>query len=143
MLARKQRGHKIGERAHDADGGVVRASFLLDPPLLAASGAAIERLGADGETASRMGRGTLTLFIGVSISLYANLPGLRRIWGPFGARSGREFMLISGLASVDEESISPPASPRRAVAVGSVSAMATSRPQAGEAERLIQSPTRS
>jgi hypothetical protein len=29
------------------------------------------------------------------------------IWGPFGARSGREFMLTSGLARVDERRISP------------------------------------
>ena len=82
-------------------------SFLLDPPLLVASGAAIERLGTDEETARRLGAATVGLFVGVSLALYANAPGLRALWAPFGARSGREFMLTSGLARVDERALSP------------------------------------
>jgi hypothetical protein len=82
-------------------------SFVLDPPLLVASGAAIERLGVDEATARRLGMGTAATFVGVSVALYANAPGLRAIWGPFGARSGREFMLTSGLARVDERAITP------------------------------------
>jgi hypothetical protein len=35
--------------------------------------------------------------------LYANVPRLGLLWKPFGARSGREFMLTSGLAPVDED----------------------------------------
>src|SRR4051794_27906923 len=82
-------------------------SFVLDPPLLVASGAAIERLDVDDDTARRLGAATVGLFVGVSLALYANAPGLRAIWGPFGARSGREFMLTSGLARVDGPAMPP------------------------------------
>jgi hypothetical protein len=84
-------------------------SFVIDPPLLVASGAAIEAAGADEANARRRLRaGVAGLFVGVSLALYANLPGLGRIWRPFGSRSGREFMLTSGLARVEESRISPP-----------------------------------
>jgi hypothetical protein len=82
-------------------------SFVLDPPLLVASGAAIERLGVGDATARRLSAASVATFVGVSVALYANAPGLRAIWGPFGARSGREFMLTSGLARVDERRITP------------------------------------
>jgi hypothetical protein len=82
-------------------------SFLLDPPLLIASSAAIERLVDDQETARRARVLTLATFVGVSAAMYANLPGLRALWGPFGARSGREFMLTTGLARIDESAITP------------------------------------
>jgi hypothetical protein len=82
-------------------------SFVLDPPLLVASGAAIERLGVDEATARALSAVSVGTFVGVSLALYANAPGLRAIWGPFGARSGREFMLTSGLARVDERRITP------------------------------------
>lgn len=77
-------------------------SFLIDPPLLVASGAAIERGVPNEQTARRLRVGTVATFVGVSLAIYANAPGLRRIWRPFGSRSGREFMLTSGLAPVDE-----------------------------------------
>jgi hypothetical protein len=83
-------------------------SFVLDPPLLVASGAAIEAaVGNDEEQARRLRGAVSILFIAVSVALYANAPGLGRIWRPFGSRSGREFMLTSGLARVDEQRISP------------------------------------
>ena len=83
-------------------------SFLLDPPLLVASGAAIEAVaGEDEARARRLRGGAVSLFVGVSLALYANLPGLGRIWRPYGSRSGREFMLTSGLARVDERRIRP------------------------------------
>jgi hypothetical protein len=82
-------------------------SFLLDPPLLVASGAAVERVIEDPRAARRLRAGTLATFVGVSVALYANAPGLGAIWRPFGARSGREFMLGSGLARVDESRIGP------------------------------------
>jgi hypothetical protein len=86
---------------------VAAVSFVLDPPMLVASGAAIEGLGVDEATARRLGAATVGLYVGVSLALYANAPGLRAIWGPFGARSGREFMLTSGLARVDERAMTP------------------------------------
>ena len=82
-------------------------SFLLDPPLLVASGAAIERSGLAPERAESLKRATVGVFVGVSLALYANAPGMRVFWGPFGSRSGREFMLTSGLASVDESEAGP------------------------------------
>ena len=83
-------------------------SFLLDPPLLVASGAAIEAAtGGDETKVRRLRGGVVGLFVGVSLALYANVPGLGRIWRPYGSRSGREFMLTSGLAPVDERRIRP------------------------------------
>jgi len=83
-------------------------SFVIDPPLLVASGAAIEAAaGEDERRARRLRAGVTALFVGVSLALYANLPGLGRLWRPFGARSGREFMLTSGLARVDERRSGP------------------------------------
>jgi len=83
-------------------------SFVIDPPLLVASGAAIEAVSGDQPEHGRRLRGAVvTLFIGVSLALYANVPGLGRIWRPFGSRSGREFMLTSGLARVEEKEITP------------------------------------
>lgn len=81
-------------------------SFVIDPPLLVASGAAIEAVaGEDETTARRLRGGVVALFVVVSLALYANVPGLGRLWRPFGSRSGREFMLTSGLARVDERRI--------------------------------------
>lgn len=81
-------------------------SFLIDPPLLVASGAAIEAAAGGNEEASRRLRGVVVgLFVLVSLALYTNLPGLGRLWRPFGSRSGREFMLTSGLARIDERHI--------------------------------------
>lgn len=77
-------------------------SFVLDPPLLVVSGAAIEALAPDERAARRGQAAVAALFVVVSAGLYANAPGLARIWRPFGARSGREFMLTSGLARIDE-----------------------------------------
>jgi len=83
-------------------------SFVIDPPLLVASGAAIEAVAGEDEVAARRLRGaTVGLFVGISLALYANAPGLAGIWRPFGSRSGREFMLTSGLAQVDERKIAP------------------------------------
>ena len=82
-------------------------SFLLDPPLLVASGAAIEALAPDERTARRGQDAVAAFFILVSVGLYANAPGLGMLWRPFGSRSGREFMLTSGLARIDEASVSP------------------------------------
>ena len=49
----------------------------------------------------------MLVFCGRRHGLYANLTPLVRVWPTLGARTGREFMLTSGLAEVDEESIRP------------------------------------
>ena len=83
-------------------------SFLLDPPLLVASGAAAERLvGDDPRAIARARTATVAAFVGVSVGLYADVAPLVRAWPTLGARSGREFMLTSGLAEIDESSIGP------------------------------------
>ena len=82
-------------------------SFLLDPPLLIASGAAVERAVENPRAVRRLRAVTVATFVGVSAALYANAPGLSAIWRPFGARSGREFMLASGLTRVDESGAGP------------------------------------
>jgi hypothetical protein len=80
--------------------------FLLEPPLRAAPGAATERVAGDDPHVTRIARAvTLAAFIGVSGALYANVEWVARRWPLLGARSGREFMLTSGLAEVDESAI--------------------------------------
>lgn len=82
-------------------------SFLLDPPLLVAAGAVIERRAPTPAAARKLSLATTLTFVGVSAALYARAPGLRVLWRGFGARDGREFMLSSGLARVDHERMSP------------------------------------
>jgi hypothetical protein len=83
-------------------------SFVIDPPLLVASGAAIEAAAGDEPARARRLRIAVTgLFVVISVALYANAPGLGRIWRPFGVGSGREFMLTSGLARLDDRPVGP------------------------------------
>jgi hypothetical protein len=83
-------------------------SFLLDPPLLVASGAVAERvLGPDERNLKIAWAASVASFVAVSAALYANAEPISRRWPKLGARSGREFMLTSGLAEVDEPSITP------------------------------------
>lgn len=71
-------------------------SFLLDPGLLVASGAAIETVVPDRHR-DRAELTTIAVFMGVSGALYARAPGLGPIWKPFGSADGRDFMLNSGV----------------------------------------------
>ena len=77
-------------------------SFAIDPPLLVASGAAIERFAPDDRIAAGLKTAAIATFVGVSLALYANHPATDPIRRSFGSRSGREFMLTSGLARIDE-----------------------------------------
>lgn len=72
-------------------------SFLLDPPLLLAAGAALERLTPDDKTKAVADKAVLATFLGISTGLYMNLPGLGFVWKPFRAKSGRDWMLNSGV----------------------------------------------
>jgi hypothetical protein len=74
-------------------------SFLLDPPLLVAGGAMIERLAPDERTADRLASLTITTFLGVSTALWndSGSPLLEPIWRPFGSAGPRDFMINSGL----------------------------------------------
>lgn len=83
-------------------------SFLLDPPLLVASGAVTEAvLGGDERRVKAARTVSVSSFVGVSLALYANVPAVVDRWPLFGARSGREFMLTSGLAEIEDADIGP------------------------------------
>lgn len=74
-------------------------SFLLDPPMLVASGVLIERsLPEDRRDVAEAA--TLGVFFGASFGLYNNVPGLGVLWRPFRAQNGRDFMWNSGVFGV-------------------------------------------
>jgi len=75
-------------------------SFLLDPPLLFASGVLIERALPE-ERRDVAEAATLGVFFGGSFGLYNNVPGLGLLWRPFRARNGRDFMWNSGVFGVN------------------------------------------
>ncbi|HEV3230221.1 MAG TPA: hypothetical protein VGY97_12150 [Solirubrobacteraceae bacterium] len=74
-------------------------SFLLDPPLLVATGATIERLGCSQATARRAELAAVASFWAVSGALYANWKPTRGLSRALRSSSGRDFMLGSGLKS--------------------------------------------
>jgi len=71
-------------------------SFLLDPPLLVATGVAIGSAAPDDKAAVTAEAATMAVFWGVSVSLWQDRRWVA--WAPplLGAGSGREFMLNSG-----------------------------------------------
>lgn len=74
----------------------------MDPPLLVASGVAIERLVPDERTARAAQRAVLATFFATSIGLYVEAPPTRPLWRLCRARSGRDWMLNSGVFHFDE-----------------------------------------
>lgn len=77
-------------------------SFLLDPPMLVASGVMIERTVPE-DLRDLAEAATMSTFVGVSIALYLEVPGLGLLWRPFGSRDGRDFMINSGVLRIDTE----------------------------------------
>lgn len=80
-------------------------SFLIDAPWLYASGRAYAS--ATREQPDRPGRdvaiaaATMAAFWGVSVSLYLDRPWTRPIWRACRARSGRDWMVNSGVLRLD------------------------------------------
>jgi hypothetical protein len=75
-------------------------SFLIDPPWLYANGRVIAS--AAPERAQKpLAAATAIVFLGVSVSLYLDRPWTRPIWRLCRARSGRDWMLNSGLLRID------------------------------------------
>jgi hypothetical protein len=79
-------------------------SFLIDPPLLYASGRAYAE--RTPETTSVSGDAlacavTMAVFWGVSVSLYLDRRWTRPIWRLCRASSGRDWMLNSGVLRLD------------------------------------------
>ena len=78
-------------------------SFLVDPPALYAAGEAYARIApesAQGRTAGLVGAGVVGTFLAVSVGLWLDAPFTRPLWRAFGARSGREFQVGTGLVDV-------------------------------------------
>ena len=87
-------------------------SFLLDPPMLFGNGVLIGRLFGDPDGDRRglvraLEAVTIMVFWGTSVSLYLNKEWTRWIWEMVGARSGRDWMLNSGVFSFDPTADGP------------------------------------
>lgn len=77
-------------------------SFLADPPMLVACGAASQLLPSEGQRkAARVA--VLGIFLGTSISLYANGRSTRWLARLCRAESGRDWMLNSGVTRFEHE----------------------------------------
>lgn len=73
-------------------------SFLVDPPLLVAGGAAAARLTRGNQRALRkLEAATLGVFLGTSVSLYFNAPWTDWLARACRAETGRDWMLNSGV----------------------------------------------
>jgi hypothetical protein len=68
-------------------------SFLVDPPLLVATGTAIARLADDEQTARALEKFTAATFLFGSISLYFNAPWMNWFVRLFRCESGRDLMI--------------------------------------------------
>jgi hypothetical protein len=76
-------------------------SFLIDAPWLYANGRAYARLAPEPRTAAALGAATIGAFYAVSIPLYLDKRWTRPIWRACRARSGRDWMLNSGVLDID------------------------------------------
>ncbi|MFL5825786.1 MAG: hypothetical protein ACJ76V_04625 [Thermoleophilaceae bacterium] len=85
-------------------------SFLIDAPWLYAKGAAYARLapeGAQGNVARAAAATTIAGFWAVSVSLYLNAKWTKPLWESCGAKSGRDFMINSGVLRLDHKRKDP------------------------------------
>lgn len=90
-------------------------SFLLDPPLLMASGSVIERaLPTDWRRPAAVA--VSAVFVGVSVAIYQNIPVVSLLAKPFGSASGRDFMWNSGVFRLPVDRFGP----RAHVAAGAI-----------------------
>jgi hypothetical protein len=80
-------------------------SFLIDPPWLYANGRALAQ--APPERRRPLAAATLGVFLVTSISLYLDRGWTRPIWRLCRARSGRDWMLNSGVLRLDPERAGP------------------------------------
>lgn len=78
-------------------------SFLIDGPWLYANGRAIAELPE--ETQAPLAAATVTTFLVTSISLYVNARWTKPIWELCRARSGRDWMINSGVLKIDETKV--------------------------------------
>lgn len=87
-------------------------SFLLDPALLYAGGRAYRAATADQPRDpardAAVGAAAMALFWGVSIGLYRDQRWTTPVWKLCRARSGRDWMLNSGVLRIDERAVGRP-----------------------------------
>ena len=81
-------------------------SFLVDPPMLVACGAAANLL-PDERTRQVAERAVLATFVVTSASLYVNARWPRRLWELCRAESGRDWMINSGVTHFEHERPKP------------------------------------
>lgn len=94
-------------------------SFLLDPPALVVSGAVAAGAGVPPHVRRLLRRGTVAVFVGTSAALYLNAAWTRPLVRLFRARSGRDWMINSGVTRFEHER------PRRIVHLAAVAMFAT------------------
>jgi hypothetical protein len=82
-------------------------SFLIDPPWLYANGRALAQV-APPERRAPLAAATHGVFLITSVSLYLDRPWTRPIWRLCRARSGRDWMLNSGVFRVDPDRAGTP-----------------------------------
>lgn len=83
-------------------------SFLIDPPWLYANGRALAARVDDDATRDRLAAATLGVFIITSVSLYLDARWTKPIWRLCRARSGRDWMLNSGVLKLDPDAAATP-----------------------------------
>lgn len=80
-------------------------SFLIDPALLYLNGEAYARVAP--RRAPLLGAASVALFWVVSGALYLNQAWTRPLWKLCRARSGRDWMINSGVLHIDERRVGP------------------------------------
>jgi len=81
-------------------------SFLIDPPWLYANGRVLAQ--APPPARRPLAVATLAAFLATSISLYLDRGWTRPIWRACRARSGRDWMLNSGVLRLDADRAGAP-----------------------------------
>jgi hypothetical protein len=82
-------------------------SFLIDPPWLYANGRALAAA-TPPQRRAPLAAATLGVFLVTSVSLYLDRAWTRPIWRLCRARSGRDWMLNSGVLHLDAERAGTP-----------------------------------
>ena len=81
-------------------------AFLMDAPMLVASGAAISKLISDEGTARNLERATAVTFIAGATAFYLNAPGFKQVAQKvFRSEDGREFMVNSMVFNFDHRKL--------------------------------------
>lgn len=91
-------------------------AFLMDAPMLVASGMAISKVAPDEAVARKLERATVVAFIAGATAFYVNAPGFDTIAKKvFRSEDGREFMVNSMVLNLDHRKLT---GKRHLVAVG-------------------------